>query len=144
MIVVIANMPPFKVMRMKIKSRSSSDPKPNPIQRSLPYIEVMMKSKPHMVKGELLRYFPEFVTDDLIEVIYNIATQKIDITCEQLKKLKKFQRQTLHLLNISNKRKRRTYMVNQTGGFLGAFLPIIASLVGGLVSGLTSRRSSHT
>ena len=120
------------------QSSSSS----SPIQRSLPFIEVMMKSKPYKNKVKLLKFFPQFVTDDIIEFIYNIVTQKLPVECKDIEKLKKFQNKILHLLNIPDQRRRRTYMYNQTGGFLGAFLPIIASLVGGLVSGLTSSSSS--
>ena len=106
---------------------------PKSVKRSLPYIKVLVKSKGNVNKKEVLRNFPEFLINDIVEILFNIITGKIDIGSKQKKRLKPYKKPLLKLVNTP-KKSRKTFVYKQKGGFIGAVLPIIASLIGGLVS----------
>jgi len=106
---------------------------PKSVKRSLPYIKVLVKSKNNVNKNEVLRNFPPFVINDIVEILYNIVKGNIDIESKQKKCLKPYKKPLLKLVNMP-KKSRKNFVYKQKGGFIGAVLPIIASLIGGLVS----------
>jgi hypothetical protein len=105
---------------------------PKSITRSKPFIKLLVRSKPGVNKAELLRKFPDFVINDIIEIIYNIVTGNLPVQTMQKRKLTKYKRQLTHLVNIPKQNKRREFMYKQKGNFIGALLPIVASIIGGL------------
>ena len=107
---------------------------PKSVNRSMPFIKILIKSKGTVNKAELLRKFPDFVTNDIIESLYNVVMGNIAVQKTQVKQLKKYKKPLLHLINLPNKDKRKKFIYKQKGGFLGAVLPIIASLVSGIVA----------
>jgi hypothetical protein len=106
---------------------------PKSVKRSLPYIKILAKSDHSVDKKEVLRNFPSFVINDIVEILYNIIMGKIEIGSKQKKCLKSYKKPLLKLVNIP-KTSRKKFVYKQTGGFIGAVLPIIASLIGGIVS----------
>ena len=81
-----------------------------------------------------MKQFPDFVTNDIVEILYNLIKGVIPMKQLHVTKLRKFQKQLLTLTNLPNPKGRQTYVYKQKGNFIGALLPIIASLIGGIVS----------
>ena len=106
---------------------------PKWVKRSLPYIKVLVKSNSNVNKKEVLRNFPSFVINEIVEILYNIITGSVKIGSKQKKCLKPYKKPLLKLVNTP-KKSRTNFVYKQKGGFIGAVLPIIASLIGGLVS----------
>lgn len=106
---------------------------PKSVQRSLPYIKVLVKSNADVDKKKVLRNFPPYVINDIAEILFNIITGKIKIGTKQKTRLKPYKKPLLKLVNTP-KSSRKSFVYKQKGGFIGAVLPIIASLIGGLVS----------
>jgi len=121
------------VKKFKKPSTKSFKKVPEAIDRSLPFIKVLLKSKGKINKTELLQKFPDFVTDDITEMLYNIVMGHIPVKTKQVKKLKAFKKPLLKLVNLKNNKKRKRFIYKQKGGFIGTLLPIIASLVGGIL-----------
>lgn len=106
---------------------------PKSVQRSLPYIKVLILSKANVDKKKVLHNFPPYVINDIVEILFNIIMGNIKITAKDQKSLKPYKKPLLKLVNTP-KRSRKAFVYKQKGGFIGAVLPIIASLIGGLVS----------
>jgi len=106
---------------------------PKSVKRSLPYIQVLIKSRSNVNKKEVLCKFPQFVIDDIVEILYNILTGKLKIESKALTRLMPYKKPIVKLVNTPSKN-RKPFVYKQTGGFIGAVLPVIASLIGGLVS----------
>lgn len=110
---------------------------PRSIERSLPFLRILVKApKGKKHKAKLLEKFPKYVTNDVIEILYNVVMGNLHITPPNQRKLKKHEKQILYLLNLSNLEKRRKYLYKQKGGFLASVIPLIASLVGGVATSL--------
>jgi hypothetical protein len=84
----------------------------------------------------LLRTFPTHVADDIVEILYNLVYQNVDMPQVKRKRLNRREKGIIsNIVNrAKNKSARRQLIYKQTGGFLGAILPIVASVVGGLLS----------
>ena len=106
---------------------------PKSIKRSLPYIKILVKSNGNVNKKDVMRNFPSYVINDIVEILYNIITGSVKIRSKQKKRLKPYKKPLLKLVNTP-KNSRKNFVYKQKGGFIGAVLPIIASLIGGLVS----------
>jgi hypothetical protein len=104
---------------------------PKSVSRSIPFIKILIKSKVN--RHDLLRRFPEYVVDDISEILRNLVLGALPVKDKQVKVLKKYKTPLLKLVNLK-KKKRGQFIYKQKGGFLGAVLPILASLVGGLVA----------
>jgi len=107
---------------------------PKTFSRSIPYLKILSKTPRSVNKGELLRKFPNFVTNDLVEILYNIIRGNLPTKKKTRQVLSKHERALLHLVNLPNKTKRQSYVYKQSGGFLGTVIPIVAALTGGLLS----------
>ena len=103
------------------------------VQRSYPFIKVLIKSRPSVNKAELLRKFPPYVTNDIIEILQNVVTGHLPIKAQQKQKLKKYQNQLTRLVSIRKHKQKEKYFHNQKGHFIGALLPILASVLGGIL-----------
>ena len=106
-----------------------------PLQRVLPFIQIL-KHVPNPRKLDVLRSFPAYVTDDIIEVLYNILSNNIPVKNSRHRAvLNKNHNQLSELYASSrNKRKRQQILYKQKGGFLGALLPLIISALGGVLA----------
>ena len=100
--------------------------------RALPFVKVLDKSKPRVNKSDILKKFPEYVTDDIVEILHNILIGKLKIKPNQKKILAKNKKKMHEFANLPSLKKRRDFIYKQKGGFLGAILPVIASVLGSL------------
>ena len=82
---------------------------------------------------QLLRGFPTWVADDIIEILYNIVVGNIPASKDKIDILKLQRGRLTNLINQPNKSMRREYIYKQSGGFISALLPIAASIIGGLI-----------
>ena len=100
--------------------------------RALPFVKVLDKSKPHVNKSDILKNFPDYVTDDIVEILHNILIGKLSVKPSQKKILAKNKKKMHEFANLPSLKKRRNFIYKQKGGFLGAILPVIASVLGNL------------
>ena len=100
--------------------------------RAQRFVKVLDKSKPRVNKSDILKKFPEYVTDDIIEILHNILIGKLNVKASQKKVLAKNKKKMHEFANLPSLKKRRNFIYKQKGGFLGAILPVIASVLGGL------------
>lgn len=98
--------------------------------RSIPYIKILIKSKPRVNKLDLLKKFPEFVANDIVEILTNVMKGKIRTTPTQRKKLRKYRQKLTSLARTGPLKKRRNFVYKQKGGFIATVLPVIATLLG--------------
>jgi len=95
--------------------------------RSIPFFETLLKSPIGSRQG-ILNAFPQFVVDDLTEILYNIVLGNVDIGSRK-QNLKKHKKNLLDLLNTKTKLGRRRLIYRQKGGFIGALIPIVLSIL---------------
>jgi hypothetical protein len=104
-------------------------------KRALPFIKILHKNiGPRVNKSAILKHFPPYVTDDIVEILHNILIGKLDVKACQRKLLAKQRKKMHEFENLPpSLKRRRDFVHKQRGGFLGAILPIIASVLGGLI-----------
>jgi hypothetical protein len=81
---------------------------------------------------QILHGFPDFVTDDLVEILYNFVVGKVPVGSRKAK-FAKHKRSLLDLVNAKSKNGRRQVIYRQKGGFLGGILPMVISAIGGML-----------
>ena len=102
---------------------------PRKYRRSLPFIKVLAKSKPRVNKVEILKKFPDYVTNDIIELLFNILTGNVPVRAAQRAALSKHRRAMHTFANLRNLSSRRNFVYKQKGGFITTILPLIAGLL---------------
>jgi hypothetical protein len=102
------------------------------IERSLPYLKILLNSK-KVNSCKLLKSFPPFVTADLAKCLIKITRGKIK-SKHAATRLRKHKKPLLKLINLRNDRDRIKFMHKQRGGFLGAVLPLAAGIISGIVA----------
>ena len=104
------------------------------LKRTLPYLQ-LLKTVKDADKKRMLRGFPTFVLDDIVEILYNILSSNITSRSSNFRNFLQSKRNTLNKIykvaRIPSKRKQ--VILSQKGGFIGAMIPILASALGGLV-----------
>ena len=100
-------------------------------KRSQPFFIALLKA-PASHKRNMLRSFPQFVVDDLLEILYNVVVGHVDIGSGK-RNLLKYRKRLIGLANARSKRLKREVMYQQDGGFLGAILPLVMSVLGGFL-----------
>lgn len=97
----------------------------------LPYIQILKTSKSDVERRHIMRSVPNYILDDIVEILYNILHKNVLIRNRRyLDAMNKHKASLVKMFNIySKKGKRRTFVRNQSGGFLGAIIPIIASVL---------------
>ena len=102
------------------------------LKRTVPYVNVLLNSsfQPKTQK-KLMKIFPNFVADDIVEILYNLLLKNVKIQNKhQRKVMNKHRRQLTRLFNNSKKKREgRRIVRNQRGGFLAAVLPVVASVL---------------
>lgn len=104
----------------------------NKFNRSLPYFKALTLAE-NSRKIAILQAFPQFVVDDLMEVILNVVRGTTKLPGVKLNILRKHSKPLLDLVNTKNKRLMRRVMYKQNGKFLGAIVPIILSTLGSII-----------
>lgn len=107
------------------------------LKRTLPFLWVLRQA-PDSKKQVMLRSFPSYVVDDMVEILYNILHENVPIRNPGHKNV--LLKKKLILSNIArsvnNKKLRKQLIYNQKGGFLGAVIPILSTVLGGLLGSL--------
>jgi hypothetical protein len=98
------------------------------IERSLPYFNAIIKS-PNSNRMQILKAFPSFVVDDLVNIIFDIVSGRLDIGSRK-ENLKKHRNVLMAIANTKSMRDRRRVLKSQTGGFIAAILPIVLGALG--------------
>ena len=80
----------------------------------------------------MLKKFPEFVINDMVELLYNILVGTVQIRPKQKASLKLHRASMYKFADLPSQKDRRDFIYKQKGGFLTTILPIIASILGGL------------
>lgn len=104
----------------------------NKFNRSLPYFKALTLADKSR-KIAILQAFPQFVVDDLMEIILNVVRGTTKLPGGKLNILRKHKKSLLDLVNTKNKRLMRRVMYKQNGKFLGAIVPIILSTLGSII-----------
>ena len=99
------------------------------LQRSIPFFTALIKSSKSN-RMSILKNFPSFVIDDLLEIIINVVRGNVDISTSRKKALHHHKRTLLTLVNSRNKKFQRQVMHKQHGGFIAALLPIALAALG--------------
>ena len=109
------------------------------IERSIPYFKALLRA-PVNKRKSILHSFPNFVADDIVEVLYNLLNQNVPLPTRHKKRLKASEKRVVQQLvaRAMNRKDRRRLIYKQSGGFLGAILPLIASIVGSIVTNAAS------
>ena len=81
--------------------------------RALPFVKVLDKSKSNVNKSDLLKKFPDYVTDDIIEILHNILIGKLKIKPNQKKLLAKNKKKMHEFVNLPSLKKRRDFVYKQ-------------------------------
>ena len=103
------------------------------MERSLPYLQVLAKSKPRLRKM-LMQHAPKEVLYAICECSLNILKGVIPLTQRQKRRLAHYK---THLRSLANKKvstKRKKLYLNQKGGnLLAALLPPVLTVLGSLL-----------
>ena len=115
-----------------------------PCKRSLPFIKALVKIRQNKDKLAVLEKFPNFVINDIVEILYNIINQNCNVSARHISQLRKHKKSVSQLVDnaihgarykSANRRHRviqQSAIYKQKGGFLSVILPIIASVLGNL------------
>jgi len=106
--------------------------------RSIPYFKALVKA-PSNTRMRLLKSFPTYVCDDMIEVLYNLVMGTVKANQRQLAKLKKHKNRLRAITIARSKNGKRKVLYKQNGGFLGILLPIVSSIVGGIIGAVRGK-----
>lgn len=105
------------------------------LERSLPYFNALLKANTSS-RMSILRAFPKFVIDDLLEVLLNIVMGRTDLTTKN-QHVRKHKKALLDIAKTKGKAKSRPYLrriiYKQGGGFLPALIPLVMSIIAGKV-----------
>jgi hypothetical protein len=82
-------------------------------------------------RNQLIKLFPDYVVDDLYEILYNIVHKNVSIPASHKRVLFKHRRAVLQLLAAAKTKNvtRRANVYKQSGGFLPALIPIALGLL---------------
>ena len=100
--------------------------------RAIPFVRVLDKSNARVNKCDVLKKFPTYVTNDIIEILHNVLVGILPIKAKQKMALAKHKNQMHEFAKLPSLKMRRKFLYKQKGGFLGTILPIIASVLGNL------------
>ena len=99
------------------------------LERSIPFLMSLIKSQKSS-RMNILKSFPTFVIDDLLEIIINIVKGNVDVSEARKKVLRNHKRTLLQMVNARNIKFQRQAMYKQGGGFIAALLPIALAALG--------------
>ena len=100
----------------------------NENKRTLPYL-VQLRDTPDRQKRKRLQTLPDFVLDDMVEILYNILYRNVRLrNGRHISVLMKNRKPLTQIVNSYNrKQKRRKLLKSQKGGFIAAIIPVLAA-----------------
>ena len=106
------------------------------LRRSHPYLQTLhrgIKNSKDLI--EILRRFPSFVIQDIVEILYNMVHKRCHITPKQKAMLFKHKASVNKLLSDAKRYKRnpKHILKRQKGGFLPLLIPVALSLISNLL-----------
>ena len=106
----------------------------NKLKRTLPYLR-LLRDTPDRQKRNRLQTFPDFVLDDIVEILYNILYRNVNVRrSNHVKSLMKNRKSLTAIVSSHNQKlKRRKLIKSQTGGFIAAILPVLAAVLSSIV-----------
>lgn len=104
----------------------------NRLKRTLPYLRALSRARN---KKLVLKSFPAFVVDDMIEILYNVLLKNAKLRNLSHRRVLLRNKSTLSRLMTYTKNKKllRSKVYQQKGGFLSAIIPVAASVLTGLL-----------
>lgn len=108
------------------------------LSRSRPYITALLRASKNKRK-RLLKSFPAYVADDIVEILYNLVHERIPMPRIRRKKLMEGEKRLVARIcaRAREPKARREMLYKQTGGFLGVILPILATVAGEIIRNAT-------
>jgi len=106
------------------------------LQRSLPYIETLLKEKRYKNRIEMLKRYPPFVLHAIYEVLHNVINGNCKISINQRNALwrhRKALEQVVKAIRAKQKNTNNVFYKQSGHGLLSVLLPIVASVIGGIV-----------
>ena len=107
----------------------------NRIKRSVPFFKVLLRSKKQH-RLQILKNFPSFVMDDIIEILINIVRGNVKLPMRYSKIFRRQRKTLLDITHSNNKRKQRQIIYTHNCGFIASLLPIITTVIGTLLGGV--------
>lgn len=106
------------------------------LKRTLPYLKSLKRVVGDTQKRNLLKTFPAFVVDDIVEILYNILHRNVPVKSHRHLSVLRKKKKTLAGIVAKHKhpRLRKQLVYQQKGGFISAILPILTSVLGGVLS----------
>ena len=106
------------------------------LKRTLPFLRLLRQASNNTQKHKMLKAFPGFVVDDMVEILYNILYQNVSVRNPRHKAVLMTRKRPLTSIvrAYKQKNKRKILLRKQSGGFIGAIVPILTSVLGGLLS----------
>ena len=81
------------------------------LKRTLPYLQLLKTAK-DINKKRMLRSFPAFVIDDVVEILYNILTKNITLRHPNFKRFMESKRKTLNnIYKVARNRNKRKKLI---------------------------------
>jgi hypothetical protein len=101
------------------------------LERSLPYFNALLKAASNK-RISVLQSFPQFVIDDLLEVLMNVVMGRVDVSKGKKALLTKHKKLLLDIANTKSRPRMRNIIIHQKGkGFLPALIPLVMSIIAG-------------
>lgn len=83
----------------------------------------------------MLRTFPSYVVDDIVEILYNILYKNVHVGNKGHKAFLLRKKRILSKIvgAHKNKKLRKQLIYKQRGGFIGSLIPILTSVLSGIL-----------
>ena len=102
------------------------------LNRSIPFFKALAGAD-RSKQISVLQSFPQFVIDDLNEVLYNIVCGTIKVSNSKFRVLARHSKPLIDLVNTKNKKLMRQVIYKQKGKFMTSLIPIILSTLGSII-----------
>lgn len=100
-------------------------------RKLMPYVQLMKSASTNHERRGIINTCPNQILDTIVEILYNILHKNVRVRNRKyLLAMNKYRAPLVRMFNLySKKAKRRSFVRQQSGGFLSAIIPIIASVV---------------
>ena len=103
---------------------------PKSVMRSMSFMRLLNFIHPTGKTKIILKLFPSFVVNDMVEILFNIIYKNVRIDHSHVMKLKTYKKPLLKLLSMGKGKPRTHFLHNQSSGFFNVVLQSIVSTLG--------------